>query len=256
MSDSNNFIGAIIDDITGDVHEYCHLNKSDTHCAIWQKSFANKLGCLFQGICDIKGTDTCFFICKNQLPRHKRAMYGCICCNYCPQKDEPHCTQLTIGGNHITYAGNKSTPTTNLVTAKFLINSTILIPNAKFYGMDLSNFYLMTPMKEYKYMRLCLDLIPNEIVQKYNLHDLVDDQGWAYVKIRMGMYGLPQAGILANKLLKQRLKAKGYYNCQHTLGLWHHVWRDIIFCLVVDDFGIKTTLHEHVLHLKTALEEH
>jgi hypothetical protein len=39
-------------------------------------------------------------------------------------------------------------------------------------------------------------------------------------------------------------------------GLWRHVWWDIIFCLVVDDFGIKTTLRKHVLHLKTALEEH
>jgi hypothetical protein len=72
----------------------------------------------------------------------------------------------------------------------------------------------------------------------------------------MGMYGLPHAGILANKLLKQHLNAKGYYHCQHTPGLWCHVWRDIIFCLVVDDFGIKTTLLEHVLHLKTALKEH
>jgi hypothetical protein len=110
MSDFINFIGAIVDDITGDVLEYRHLIKSDTHHAIWQKSFANKLSRLFQGIRDIKGMDTCFFIRKKQMPSHKQATYGCICCNYCPQKDEPHCTQLTIGGNHITYAGNKSTP--------------------------------------------------------------------------------------------------------------------------------------------------
>ncbi len=63
----------------------------------------------------------------------------------------------------------------------------ILTPNAKFYGMDLSNFYLMMPMKEYEYMCLCLDLIPNKIVQKYNLHNLIDDQGWVYVEIRMGI---------------------------------------------------------------------
>ncbi len=255
-SDSNNFIGAIVNDITREVRKYCHLIKSDTHCAIWQKSSANKLGRLFQGICNIKGMDTCFFIRKNQMPRHKRATYSCICCNYWPQKDEPHCTQLTVGGNSITYASNKSTPIADLVTAMLLINSTISTPNAKFYRMDLLNFYLMTPMKEYQYMHFCLDLIPNKIVQKYKLHDLVDDQGWVYVKIRMGMYGLPQAGILANKLLKQRLNAKGYYHCQHTLGLWCHLWHDIIFCLVVDDFGIKTTSREHVLDLKTALEEH
>ncbi len=68
--------------------------------------------------------------------------------------------------------------------------------------MDLSHFYLMTPIKEYEYMQLQLKLISNEIHQ-YNLNDLVDEQGWVYIKIQMGMYGLPQAGILANKLLKQ-----------------------------------------------------
>jgi hypothetical protein len=41
----------------------------------------------------------------------------------------------------------------------------------------------MMPMKEYEYMRLCLDLIPNKIVQKYNFHNLIDDQGWVYVEI-------------------------------------------------------------------------
>jgi hypothetical protein len=41
---------------------------------------------------NIKGAVTCFFIRKNQMPHHKRATYGCICCNYCPQKDEHHCT--------------------------------------------------------------------------------------------------------------------------------------------------------------------
>jgi hypothetical protein len=55
----------------------------------------------------------------------------------------------------------------------------------------------MTPTKEYEYMQLQLKLIPNNII------DLVDEQGWVYIKIQMGMYSLPQAGILANKLLKQ-----------------------------------------------------
>jgi hypothetical protein len=146
-ANSVNFIGAIIDSITGNVLEYCHLIKSDSHPTIWQHSFANKLGHLFQGIHDIKGTNTCFFICKQQMPHHKGATYGWICYNYCPQKDEPHCTPLTIGGDQITYDGEESTPTATLVTAKLLINSTILTPKAKFYRMDLANFYLMTPMK-------------------------------------------------------------------------------------------------------------
>ncbi len=70
------------------------------------------------------------------------------------------------------------------------------------------------------------------------------------------MYGLPQASILTNKLLKQQLNAKGYYHCQHTPRLWCHVWQDISFCPVADNFGIKSASRNHVLHLKTTLEEH
>jgi hypothetical protein len=113
----------------------------------------------------------------------------------------------------------------------------ILTPKAKFYRMDLANFYLVTPMKEYEYMWLQLELIPNEIIRQYNLKNLVDEQGWVYVEIQMGMYGLPQAGILANKLVKQQLNVKGYYHCQHTPGLGCHVWHDISFCLRADNFG-------------------
>jgi hypothetical protein len=161
-----------------------------------------------------------------------------------------------LGSNRITYAGNKSTPKADLVIAKLLINSTILMPNDKFYGIDLANFYLMTPMSKYEYMRLRLELIPDKIITKYNLCDIVDEQGWVYVEIQMGMYGLPQAGILANKLLQKCLNPKGYYQCQHTPGLWQHVWCDIMFCLVVDNFGIKTTSLEHVTHLKNSLKKH
>jgi hypothetical protein len=70
------------------------------------------------------------------------------------------------------------------------------------------------------------------------------------------MYGLPQAGILAYKLLKKCLAIRGYYQCQHTPGLWHHMWRDITFCLVVDNFGIETTSMADMKHLVSLLQEH
>jgi hypothetical protein len=70
------------------------------------------------------------------------------------------------------------------------------------------------------------------------------------------MYGLPQAGILANHLLRDRLAKQGYYPCQHTPGLWRHMWRPIKFTLVVDDFGIQYTGIEHANHLLNALRSH
>ena len=76
-----------------------------------------------------------------------------------------------------------------------------------------------------------------------------DKDEWVYIKINKGMYGLPQDGILAINLLIKRLAEKRYYQSQYTPGLWKHLHSNIAFFLVVDNFGIKTTKMEHMLHL-------
>ena len=63
-------------------------------------------------------------------------------------------------------------------------------------------FYLNTPLDYFEYMWLPLDLIPTEIISQYHLHQ-IEDNHWIYIEIQKGMYGLPQAGVLANKLLMQ-----------------------------------------------------
>ena len=85
-------------------------------------------------------------------------------------------------------------------------------------GLDIKNYYLGTPLDRYEYMRFRWEDIPDEIKHEYNLKELLVD-GWIYVEIRKGMYGLPQAGILANKLLKKRLAKHGYHECECTPGL-------------------------------------
>jgi hypothetical protein len=204
------FIGAIIDNNTGDVLEYQHLMKMNKHKQVWAHVFANEIGWLFQGIRNVPGTETCFFIPKLHVSAQRRPTYGHICCNYQPQKEEKHRVRLTVGSDCIHYPGNKSTPAADLTTAKLLINSTISTPGAKFLGMDLANCYLNTPMPNPRYMHLHLNIIPDKIIVHYNLHDIVTPDGWVYIKIRKRMYGLPQAGILANQLLEKRLTTKGY----------------------------------------------
>ena len=39
--------------------------------------------------------------------------------------------------------------------------------------------------------------------------------GYVYMELRQ-MYGFPQSGILANKLLKERLATDGYFELPHT----------------------------------------
>ena len=100
----------------------------------------------------------------------------------------------------------------------------------------------MTPLKQHEF-----ELIPPEFIDTYNLATKVK-HGYVYMAIIPGMYGLPQAGILANKLLKERLQVEGYYELPHTPGLFTHKTRPIWFTLVVDDFGIKYCGNEHAEH--------
>ena len=97
--------------------------------------------------------------------------------------------------------------------------------------------------------------IPEEIIKEYNLRDKVTPDGSIYIMAVRGMYGLPQAGLLANELLEKRLNQHGYRQSKLVPGLWKHDWRPIQFTLVVDDFGVKYVGKEHAMHLKRALEE-
>jgi hypothetical protein len=250
-------VNAVIDEETGDSLEYRHLIRHPKYKEVWTRSYANELGRLTEGIRDIPGTKTMQFIRKSEIPhdRLKNVAYSKIVVVERPQKKEKERTRLTVVGTYIDYPWDKAVPTSDLTTAKLLFNSVISTPGATFHGGDLKNFYLNTPMDRPEYMRLKFDLIPEEIVEKYNLRPLVED-GWVYVKIVLGMYGLPQSGILANKLLATRLAKAGYYQCQYTPGLWRHVWRPITFCLVVDDFGIKTVGLKHAKHLQHELEKY
>ncbi len=55
-------------------------------------------------------------------------------------------------------------------------------------------------MDEYEYMWIPVKYIPEYIMEEYNLKELIHN-GQVMVEIMKGMYGLPQAGILANDCL-------------------------------------------------------
>ena len=74
-------------------------------------------------------------------------------------------------------------------------------------------------MERFEYMRLKLSDLPEDFVERYNLEPKADKNGQVYVEIRRGMYGLPQAGLLAQQLLEERLNAKGYSQSTLVPGL-------------------------------------
>ncbi len=67
--------------------------------------------------------------------------------------------------------------------------------------------------------------------------------------MRRAVWGLPQAGILAHKCLRQKLAPFG------NPGLLHHNTRPILFTLVVDNFGIKYVNADNVQHLIASIQK-
>ena len=242
---------------TGRSMEYRDLLADPTTRDVWLRSAANEFGRLAQGLPDnrVDATNTIFFIPITKVPRHKRPTYPCFVCSFRPQKPEPYRTRITVGGNLIDYPGNLSMKVADMTTFKILVNSTISTPDAKWLGLDVKNYYLGTPMDNYEYMFLPINQIPQEIIDHYNLHNIVH-KGKVYVEICRGMYGLPQAGILAEQQLIHFLGSYSYSPVPHTPGLWRHQWRPITFCLVVDDFGVKYIGKEHADHLIQCLRNH
>ncbi len=101
-------------------------------------------------------------------------------------------------------------------------------------------------------MQTPLFLFPDDIIAHNNLLKKILN-GFVYIEICCGMYGLPQAGILASKLLKKRLTCHGYFEVPHTPGLRKHISHPVWFNLCIDDFGVKYIGEDNLKYLFASL---
>ncbi len=141
---------AVMDADTGKLLNYRQLMRSAKYKKAWSLSSANKFGQLANGIGGrIKNpTNTIEFIYQHKVPKEQKRdiTYGQFVCTVRPKKAEPNRTRFTDGGDRINYLGKGATPTAEMLVAKMLFNSVISMKGARFITMDISNFYLMTPL--------------------------------------------------------------------------------------------------------------
>jgi hypothetical protein len=141
---------AVMDSDTGKLLNYRQLMRSTKYRKAWSLSPANEFGRLANGIGGrMKNpTNTIEFICQHKVPteRMKDVTYGQFVCMVQPEKAEPNQMRFTVGGDRINYPGTVATPTAEMLVAKMLFNSVISTKDARFMTMDISNFYLMTPL--------------------------------------------------------------------------------------------------------------
>ena len=218
--------------------EYRHLIKGPER-KVWEKSFSNELGQLAQGIREAKGTNTVMFITTFKFPKDKKVTYGEVVCEMKPEKEKTERTTLKVGRNLLDFTGNLSSPTSSVTTAKCVFNNMVSTPGARCLLSDIKHFYLNNILQDSEFMRIPLKIIPQEIINTYDLKALVDDQGWIYMRIKKGLYGLEQAGIIANQELVKHMAPFGYHPVKHTPGLWVHGSKKTLFSLVVDNLCVQ-----------------
>jgi hypothetical protein len=198
--------------------EHCELLRDPRYKTTWDTSYANELGRLCQGIGSgttptskqVAGTNTFFLIDYHDIPTHKRKeiCHTMVVCEVRPDKEDPDCTHITIGCSRICYPGDVGTNTASLKLFKLLLNSVLSCKGTQFSTIDLKNFYLDSLMPDPEYVRIKITDILAKFIEEYKLAGR-DRDGWIYSEICRGCYGLPQAGILANNLLRSHLLTEG-----------------------------------------------
>ena len=91
-------------------------------------------------------------------------------------------------------------------------------------------------------------MLPQEIIQEYNLQKLIHN-GNILAQINKCIYELPHVVHIAYNKIVTHLAIGGYIHAGRTSGLFKHTTRDLYFCLVVDDFGVKYIHTADALHL-------
>jgi hypothetical protein len=251
---------AVINEETGKSMEYRDLLNDPKHREILSRAAANEFGRLFNGVGNnadgtqrVKGTNTCRWIKKSQVPKGKRVIYARTVVAVRLKKEEINRVRITVGGNLLEYLGETSTEAASIETIKLFINSVLSTPGARLGTIDISNFYIQNYLKDYQYMRFHISMIPQQIIDEYNLTDIMEADGWCYVEIRKAMYGLKESGFIANQELKVVLAKQGYIPSKFTPGYSHTKLEEIVFSLVVDDFGVKYENKEDMDHLVKTL---
>jgi hypothetical protein len=249
--------GTAVNPDTGNIAQYKELSTS-SDAAHWQYSNTDEIGRMFQGLGPDSymptGTNTLWFIDRKDIPKHKKPTYVRVVCADRPEKPNTRRVRWTAGGDRIDYPGNKTTKTADISTCKLMFNSVISTPKGRFMTIDLKDFYLCSDLTDYEYVRIPRHMLPDNIIDLYNLEPLIVND-YVYAEVRKGMYGLPQAGKLANDALVKYLAPHGFIPCDVTPGLWRDTTSDLMFTLVVDDFGVRYTDKATVDRLLNVLQQ-
>ena len=131
--------------------------------------------------------------------KSEKITYATFVCDHRPLKSESWIVRCVVGGDKLPYPEYASSPAASMLDTTLMVNSVIsdASKGTRFLSADLKDFFLGSRMVTQEYMKIPYDISPQDIIDKYKLSEKVCENGFIYMKIKKGMYGLKQAVILA-----------------------------------------------------------
>ena len=103
-------------------------------------------------------------------------------------------------------------------------------------------------------MRIHSKYFPLDIRDQYQIEVLIAVDGYIYLKIIKGVYGLKQVAIIAYNQIILYMESHGYYPVPFTTGLWTHKTIKTKKISCVDDFGVKYFSRDYSYHILDSLK--
>ena len=148
-----------------------------------------------------------------------------------------------VGGGDRCYVDYPvATHTCPMSVFKILLHATVS-ENSHFGSLDLTDFFLGSLMPAPEYLIIMAAQFTPALLDTLGITPFLqtDSKGRSYffTEVSKTMYGFRQAGFHANEQVIAHLLSHGYYQTQPCL--FTHTTDPIVFCLVVDDYGVKYT---------------
>lgn len=157
----------------------------------------------------------------------------------------------TFDGSTSTYAGPVAADTADILLVRAHWHA-CLARGWHRATVDISAFYVGTPMDHDEWMEIRLSQLPQDLAQSDRIRRLCRGDR-LLVRVRKGIYGLPQAGRLARERLVKHLTTAGYHEHPHVPSLFSHASGRLRFVLTVDDFDVGYERQEDFDHLRDHL---
>ena len=147
----------------------------------------------------------------------------------------------TAGGDRIDFPYSVSSSTASMTCFKMLLNDTVS-SDSNLGSADATDFYLGADLPSPQSIKIYCDTFDAQTLLDLGFTPYIKTEPsgkrYAHCDILRSMYGLGCSGLLSHLRLLAQLYSCDYIQTD-TPCLFRHSTRDITFCLVVDDFGIK-----------------